>query len=66
MPTPREAVPQFASEAEERAFCETHDTSGLVDWRRAERVISDGESAEALKRKLEGLTSRKRPARSSA
>ena len=49
------------------ALAETGDLEGAADcWRRAERVISDGESAEALKRKLEGLTSRKRPARSSA
>ena len=38
MPVPRRAVPDFASEAEERAFRETHDTTGLVDWTRAERV----------------------------
>ncbi|MFO1050548.1 MAG: BrnA antitoxin family protein [Geminicoccaceae bacterium] len=32
----REQVPEFAGEAEERAFRETHDTAGLVDWSRAE------------------------------
>ncbi len=43
------------------------DLQGAADcWRRAERLASDAESSEALKRKLEGLTSRKRPARSSA
>jgi predicted DNA binding CopG/RHH family protein len=31
-------VPKFASEAEERRFWETHDTDGLVDWSKAERV----------------------------
>ena len=35
--TPR-TVPQFASEAEERAFWESHDSSGHVDWSKAERV----------------------------
>ena len=31
-------VPQFASEAEERAFWESQDSSGHVDWSKAERV----------------------------
>jgi predicted DNA binding CopG/RHH family protein len=31
-------IPKFASEADERKFWETHDTEGLVDWRRAQRV----------------------------
>ncbi|MBF0626022.1 MAG: BrnA antitoxin family protein [Magnetococcales bacterium] len=31
-------IPVFQSEAEERAFWETHDSSGHVDWSRAERV----------------------------
>ena len=30
-------VPTFASEAEERAFWETHDSSGHVDWSKAAR-----------------------------
>ena len=38
MPMPSRRAPAFASEAEERAFRETHDTVGLVDWSRAERV----------------------------
>ena len=33
-----EAVPDFASEAEERAYWETHDSSDAVDWSRARRV----------------------------
>ena len=32
-------VPQFKSEAAERAFWETHDSAELVDWSKAERVI---------------------------
>lgn len=28
-------IPQFASEAEERAFWETHDTTEYVDWSQA-------------------------------
>jgi len=32
------AIPKFHSEAEERRFWETHDSSGLVDWTKAERV----------------------------
>ena len=31
-------VPEFASEAEERAFWQVHDTSDHVDWDKAERV----------------------------
>jgi predicted DNA binding CopG/RHH family protein len=34
----RAARPRFASEAEERAFWETHDTAAYVDWARAEWV----------------------------
>jgi predicted DNA binding CopG/RHH family protein len=33
-----EKTPTFADEAEERAFWETHDSEGRVDWSRAERV----------------------------
>jgi predicted DNA binding CopG/RHH family protein len=31
----RKAIPTFKSEAEERTFWETHDTSRYVDWRKA-------------------------------
>jgi predicted DNA binding CopG/RHH family protein len=31
-------IPIFASEAEERRFWETHDSTEYVDWSRAERV----------------------------
>jgi hypothetical protein len=30
--------PQFRDEAEERQFWETHDSTGYLDWSRAERV----------------------------
>ena len=33
-----EGPPAFASEADERAFWETHDTVDYADWSRAERV----------------------------
>ena len=33
-----ETIPTFADEAEERAFWETHDSEGHVDWAQAERV----------------------------
>lgn len=33
-----EMVPRFASEAEERAYWERQDSSGHVDWARAQRV----------------------------
>ncbi|ODT18011.1 MAG: hypothetical protein ABS35_24560 [Kaistia sp. SCN 65-12] len=31
-------VPKFRNEAEERRFWETHDSTRLVDWSKAERV----------------------------
>jgi predicted DNA binding CopG/RHH family protein len=31
-------VPRFKTEAEERKFWETHDSTGYVDWSKAERV----------------------------
>ena len=34
----RKPLPSFKSEAEERAFWETHDSTEYVDWGRAERV----------------------------
>jgi hypothetical protein len=35
----RKAVPTFSSEAEERAFWETHDTSPFVDWGKARVAV---------------------------
>jgi len=35
-----EAVPTFQSEAEERAFWETHDTTEYMDWSKAKVAIS--------------------------
>lgn len=32
------AVPKFRSEAEERRFWETHDSTDYVDWSKAERI----------------------------
>ncbi len=32
-------VPTFESEAEERAFWETHDSSDYVDWTKAQPVV---------------------------
>ncbi|PZN94855.1 MAG: hypothetical protein DCF30_19735 [Hyphomicrobiales bacterium] len=32
------AIPKFQSEADERAFWETHDSNDYVDWRKAKRV----------------------------
>lgn len=31
-------IPQFASEADERAFWETHDSAGYVDWSKSKRA----------------------------
>jgi predicted DNA binding CopG/RHH family protein len=35
----RKAVPTFSSEAEERRFWETHDTSPFVDWSKARVAV---------------------------
>lgn len=32
-------MPEFAGEAEERAFWETHDSSNYLNWRQAQSVI---------------------------
>ena len=32
-------IPEFKSEAEERAFWETHDSSDYVDWSKAQPVL---------------------------
>lgn len=34
----RKAIPEFKTEAEERAFWETRDSSEYVDWSKAERA----------------------------
>ena len=32
-------IPVFETEAEERVFWETHDSTGLLDWSKAQRVV---------------------------
>ena len=32
-------IPEFKSEAEERAFWETHDSSDYLDWTQAQRAV---------------------------
>ncbi len=39
MPKKLKPVPRFASEAKERKFWESHDSTDYVDWSRAERAI---------------------------
>ncbi len=39
MRKPAKTIPQFASEAAERAFWEKHDSSEYLDWKKAERVV---------------------------
>lgn len=39
MSKPRKPIPDFASEAEERAFWEAHDSADYVDWSAAQRVV---------------------------
>lgn len=36
---PKKRLPKFKSEAEERRFWSTHDSTEYVDWSKAERVL---------------------------
>jgi predicted DNA binding CopG/RHH family protein len=38
MSTNLKSIPKFRTEAQERRFWETHDSSAYVDWSKAERV----------------------------
>lgn len=38
MPKTLKQIPEFASEAEERAFWQEHDSADYVDWSQAEKV----------------------------
>jgi predicted DNA binding CopG/RHH family protein len=38
MSKPRKKAPKFRTEAEERVFWESHDSTEYVDWRQAESV----------------------------
>ena len=38
MPKKLEPIPQFATEVEERAYWESHDSAGHVDWSKATRA----------------------------
>ena len=46
MNKPLKPIPEFASEAEERAFWETHDSTDYIDWSKAQKI--SGKDAEAL------------------
>lgn len=39
MNKPTKTIPTFASEAEERAFWETHDSTQYLDWSQAQRAV---------------------------
>lgn len=39
MSKPTKTIPRFASEAEERAFWEKHDSTDYLDWSKARRVV---------------------------
>lgn len=39
MSNPVKKIPNFKSEAEERAFWESHDSADYVDWSKARRVV---------------------------
>ena len=38
MNKPIKAIPQFANEAEERAYWETHDSTEHLDWSKARKI----------------------------
>ncbi|MDZ4253621.1 MAG: CopG family antitoxin [Sulfuritalea sp.] len=39
MNKPTKTLPRFASEAEERAFWESQDSTAYVDWSKAKRAV---------------------------
>lgn len=39
MPKRLKPIPRFKTEAEEREFWDTHDSTEYVDWSKAERVV---------------------------
>lgn len=39
MSKPLKTIPEFASEAEERVFWETHDSADYLDWTKAQRAV---------------------------
>lgn len=39
MPAKLKKIPEFASEAKERAFWETHDTADYLDWSKARPAV---------------------------
>ncbi len=39
MSKPLKPIPKFASEAEEQAFWETHDSTEYFDWTNAQRIV---------------------------
>ena len=39
MPKRLKPIPRFKTEAEEREFWETHDSTDYVDWSKAQRVV---------------------------
>lgn len=39
MNKPLKQIPHFASEAEERAFWQEHDSTDYLDWSKAEKVV---------------------------
>jgi predicted DNA binding CopG/RHH family protein len=39
MNKPAKTVPQFANEAEERAFWESHDSADYLDWSKAQHTV---------------------------
>ena len=39
MSKPLKAVPKFSSEAKERAFWETHDSTEYLDWSKSQKAV---------------------------
>ena len=37
--TVKQAIPKFTTEAQERAYWETHDSSDHLDWSKAKKVM---------------------------
>ena len=56
---PKKRIPKFRSEAEERRFWATHDSTEYLDWSKAERVVfphlKPSVKTASLRRFLKGM-----------
>jgi CopG antitoxin of type II toxin-antitoxin system len=54
-------IPEFADEAQERAYWESHDSSAHVDWRKAEKANFPNLKPSAKTPLFQGDVRRRKP-----